>query len=99
MCRASPHWIDTTCSGLNPGGRPYSAPAGFTIKAMNSRRSGQTKPFGMFESASIGVLFKRFEALGHAGYPAEPLVSYRVNRQLSGWILAPLMIRAFRAYC
>src|ERR1700726_1639728 len=32
-------------------------------------------------------------------YPHEPLVSYRINRQLSGWILPPLMIRAFGAHC
>src|SRR5262249_3854961 len=29
----------------------------------------------------------------------KPLVSYRINRQLSGWILPPLMIRAFGAHC
>jgi hypothetical protein len=33
------------------------------------------------------------------GYPHEPLVSYQINRQLSGWILPPLMIRAFGAHC
>ena len=33
------------------------------------------------------------------GYPHKPLVSYRINRQLSGWIPPPLMIRAFGAYC
>jgi hypothetical protein len=33
------------------------------------------------------------------GYPREPLVSYRINRQLSGWILPPLMFRAFGAHC
>ena len=33
------------------------------------------------------------------GYPHEPLVSYRINRQLSGWILPPLIIRAFGAHC
>jgi hypothetical protein len=33
------------------------------------------------------------------GYPHEPLVSYRINRQLSGWILPPLMIRVFGAHC
>jgi hypothetical protein len=33
-----------------------------------------------------------------AGYPAEPLVSYRINRQFSGWNLPPLMIRAFGAH-
>src|ERR1700736_5455757 len=33
------------------------------------------------------------------GYPHKLLVSYRINRQLSGWILPPLMIRAFGAHC
>src|SRR5215510_7077313 len=34
-----------------------------------------------------------------SGYPAEPLVSFQINRQLSGWNLLPLMIRAFGAHC
>src|ERR1700730_7340116 len=29
------------------------------------------------------------------GYPHKPLVSYRINRQLSGWIPPPLIICAF----
>ena len=29
------------------------------------------------------------------GYPHKPFVSYRINRQLSGWIPPPLMICAF----
>src|SRR5436189_448791 len=33
------------------------------------------------------------------GCPHEPLVSYRINRQLSGWNLPPLVIRAFGAHC
>ena len=33
-----------------------------------------------------------------SGHPAEPLVSYQINRQLSGWNLPPLMIRAFGAH-
>ena len=32
------------------------------------------------------------------GYPTEPLVSYQINRQLSGWNLPPLVIRAFGAH-
>src|SRR5829696_5217685 len=36
---------------------------------------------------------------GPSGYPAEPLVSYQINRQLSGWNLPPLVIRAFGAHC
>src|SRR5271157_4027729 len=30
-----------------------------------------------------------------ASHPARPLVSYQINRQLSGWNLPPLVIRAF----
>jgi len=30
------------------------------------------------------------------GCPHKPLVSYRINRQLFGWILPPLVIRALR---
>jgi hypothetical protein len=33
------------------------------------------------------------------GYPHKLLVSYRINRQLSGWIPPPLMICAFGAHC
>ena len=38
------------------------------------------------------------EAPAPAGYPAEPLVSYRINRQFSGWNLPPQMFRAFGAH-
>src|SRR3954471_12037051 len=31
-------------------------------------------------------------------YPTKPLVSYQINRQLSGWILPPLVIRAVGAH-
>jgi hypothetical protein len=34
-----------------------------------------------------------------SGYPSRPLVSYRNNRQFSGWHLPPLVIRAFGAHC
>jgi len=34
-----------------------------------------------------------------AGYPPSPLVSYQINRQLSGWSLPPLTLRAFGAHC
>ncbi len=33
------------------------------------------------------------------GCPHEPLVSYQINRQLSGWNLPPLVMRAFGALC
>ncbi len=31
--------------------------------------------------------------------PNRPRVSYQINRQLSGWSLPPLLIRAFGAHC
>jgi hypothetical protein len=34
-----------------------------------------------------------------SGHPDEPLVSYQINRQLSGWILPPQVMRAFGAHC
>ncbi len=34
-----------------------------------------------------------------ASYPTAPPVSYQINRQLSGWILPPLVFRAFGAHC
>ena len=34
-----------------------------------------------------------------AGCPAKSLVSYQINRQLSGWNLPPLVTRAFGAHC
>ena len=33
------------------------------------------------------------------GYQTKPLVSYQINRQLSGWNPPPLVIRAFGAHC
>ena len=33
-----------------------------------------------------------------SGYPAEPLVSYQINRQLSGWNLPPPVIHAVGAH-
>ena len=33
-----------------------------------------------------------------ASHPVEPLVSFQINQQFSGWNLPPLMIRAFRAH-
>ena len=36
---------------------------------------------------------------GPSGCPARPLVSYQINRQLSGWNPPPLVIRPFGAHC
>jgi hypothetical protein len=55
----------------------------------------------MLRSAGLLNRLKRSLSRGSspAGYPAEPLVSYQINRQLSGWIPPPLVIRAFGAHC
>jgi hypothetical protein len=50
-----------------------------------SRGDANPKPDGIFGKDS--------------GCPHEPLVSYRINRQLSVWNLPPLMMRAFGALC
>jgi hypothetical protein len=72
--------------------------------ARNARRMPRTtRPGGVMTesqsyspvSAACGVL----RGSSPSGYPAEPLVSYQINRQLSGWNLPPLMIRAFGAHC
>jgi hypothetical protein len=41
-------------------------------------------------------LSRGFDPVGH---PTKPLVSYQSNRQLSGWILPPLVKRALGAHC
>jgi transposase len=52
---------------------------------------------------SIAAFDARIEAalspFDPSGYPTKPLASFRINRQLSGWNLPPLMIRAFGAHC
>jgi hypothetical protein len=38
------------------------------------------------------------QSSGLGSRPAEPLVSFQINRQLSGWNLPPLVIRVIRAF-
>jgi hypothetical protein len=47
----------------------------------------------------ISLLNQNIACFSPCGCPHEPLVSYRINRQLSGWSIPPLMIRAFGAHC
>ena len=71
----------------------FEACSGFTH--VTARRIAQpptaTPAFARAGSLSRGS--------GPSGYPAEPLVSYQINRQFSGWLLPPQVIRAFRAHC
>ena len=100
-----------TCRAHYPGGssgcacrllpRSYSLPqmAGGSASALSLSRPAQAsltlRPAGLLSR------LKRPLSRGSSpsGYPAEPLVSYQINRQLSGWNLPPLMIRAFGAHC
>ena len=99
-----------TCRAHYPGGSSgcacrllpssYSLPqlAGGSASALSLSRPAQAsltlRPAGLLNR------LKRSLSRGSspAGYPAEPLVSYQINRQLSGWNLPPLVIRAFGAH-
>src|ERR1700732_358001 len=92
-----------TCRAHYPGGssgctwrllpRPYSLPqmTGGSASALSLSRPAQAsltlRPTGLLNR------LKRPLSRGSspAGYPAEPLVSYQINRQLSGWNLPPLV--------
>jgi hypothetical protein len=100
-----------TCRAHYPGGsngcacrllpRSYSLPqmAGGSASALSLSRPAQTsltlRPAGLLNRLKRPLS----RGSGPAGYPAEPLVSYQINRQLSGWNLPPLVIRAFGAHC
>src|SRR5664279_4968312 len=99
-----------TCRAHYPGGssgcacrllpRSCSLPqmAGGSASALSLSRPAQAsltlRPAGLLSR------LKRPLSRGSspAGYPAESLVSYQINRQLSGWNLPPLVIRAFGAH-
>src|ERR1700731_3747877 len=99
-----------TCRAHYPGGsrgcacrllpRSCSLPqmAGGSASALSLSRPAQAS----LTLRPIGSLSRPRRPLSRgsspAGSPAEPLVSYRINRQLSGWNLPPLMIRAFGAH-
>jgi hypothetical protein len=100
-----------TCRAHYPGGssgctcrllpRSHGLPqmAGGSASALSLSRPAQAsltlRPAGLLSR------LKRPLSRGSSpsGYPAEPLVSYQINRQLSGWNPPPLVIRAFGAHC
>ncbi len=100
-----------TCRAHYPGGssgcvcrlltRSYSLPqmAGGSASALSLSRPAQAS----LTLRPAGSLSRPRRPLSRgsdqSGYPAEPLVSYQINRQLSGWNLPPLVIRAFGAHC
>jgi hypothetical protein len=52
------------------------------------------------DAINIGVSATiKLQGSNPASNPAKPLVSVRINRQLSGWNLPTLMVDAFEAHC
>ena len=95
---------DAECGGSNPAapGRQSvsnSWEAGGSASALSLSRPAQASL--TLRPAELLSRPKRPLSRGSSpsGYPAEPLVSYQINRQLSGWNLPPLIIRAFGAHC
>jgi hypothetical protein len=100
-----------TCRAHYPGGSnrcarrllpcPCSLPqmAGGSASALSLSRPAQAsltlRPAGSL-SRPRRPLSRGFSP---CGYPHKLLVSFRSNRQLSGWNLPPLIIRAFGAHC
>ena len=73
--------------------------AGASASALSLSRPAQTslalRPTGLL-SRPKRPLSRGFSPVS---YPTKPLVSYRIYRHLSGWILPPLVIRAVGAHC
>src|SRR4029434_9120631 len=99
-CRA--HYPGGSCGctcRLLPRSRGLPQLAGGSASALSLSRPAQAsltlRPAGSL-SRPRRPLSRGFSP---TGYPVRPLVSYQINRQLSGWILPPLMIRAFGAHC
>ncbi len=95
-----PRWIGTGASvGCFPIPRGLPQQTGGSASTISLSRPAQTslalRPAGSL-SRPRRPLSRGFET---ASYPTAPLVSYQINRQLSGWHLPPLVIRAFGAHC
>jgi hypothetical protein len=87
-----------TCR-LLPHSRGLPQKAGGSASALSLSRPAQAS----LTLRPVGLLSRLKRSLSRgfspSGCPAEPLVSYQINRQLSGWNLPPLVIRAFGAHC
>ncbi len=94
-----PRWIGTgACVGCFPIPRGLPRQKGGSASTISLSRPAQTslalRPAGSL-SRPRRPLSRGFDT---ASYPTAPLVSYQINRQLSGWILPPLVFRAFGAH-
>ena len=95
-----PRWIGTGASvGCFPIPRGLPQQTGGSASMISLSRPAQAslalRPAGSL-SRPRRPLSRGFET---ASCPTAPLVSYQINRQLSGWYLPPLVIRAFGAPC
>ena len=98
-CRAHyPGGSNGCACRLLPRSRSLPQMAGGSASALSLSRPAQAS-LALRPAGSLSRL-KRPLSRGSspAGYPAKLLVSFRINRQLSGWNLPPLMIRAFEAH-
>src|SRR6202158_4355158 len=99
-----------TCRAHYPGGSsgcacrllPHACSlpqmAGGSASALSLSRPAQA----LLALRPVGLLSRPRRPLSRgsspSGYPAEPLVSYQINRHLSGWNPPPLVIRALGAH-
>src|SRR5207253_10146224 len=99
-CRAHYPGGSSGCAcRLLPHSRGLPQMAGGSASALSLSRPAQAS-LTLQPAGSLSRL-KRPLSRGSspASCPAEPLVSYQINRQLSGWNPPPLVIRAFGAHC
>ena len=99
-CRAHYPGGSSGCAcRLLPRSRGLPQMAGGSASALSLSRPAQAS----LTLRPVGLLSRLKRPLSRgsspSGCPAEPLVSYQINRQLSGWNLPPLVIRAFGAHC
>jgi hypothetical protein len=99
-----------TCHAHYPGGssgcscrllpRSCSLPqmAGGSASALSLSRPAQAS-LTLWPAESLSRPWRPLSrGSGPSAHPAEPLVSYQINRQFSGWCLPPQVIRAFGAH-
>jgi hypothetical protein len=99
-CRAHyPGGLSGCARRLLPHSRGLPQMAGGSASALSLSRPAQAS-LTLRPAGSLSRLKRPLSrGFSPAGYPAEPLVSFQINRQLSGWILPPQVIRALGAHC
>ena len=101
-----------TCRAHYPGGseRVHASVASPSHAAFPEQTGGSASTTSLSRPAQTSLALRPAGSLSRprrplsrgfetASYPTAPLVSYQINRQLSGWYLPPLVFRAFGAHC